>query len=67
MINYLAWFWAVVMFGLFWVYLHKKKLGWNDKKITKWLALLVPTILLIDAACFNLSRVICAAAGWIYG
>ncbi|HME52614.1 MAG TPA: carotenoid biosynthesis protein [Candidatus Lokiarchaeia archaeon] len=65
LINYLAWFWAVVMFGWFWVYFHNKQ-GWNDKKITKMLLLSVPIIILADVVCFNLSKIALAAMGLIY-
>jgi uncharacterized membrane protein len=65
LLNYLAWFWAIVMFGWFWVYFHNKP-GWDGKKVAKWLAISVPIIILADVACFNASKFLLAAMGLIY-
>ena len=65
LVNYLAWFWAVVMFGWFWVFLHNKQ-GWSDKKIILVLILLGPVIILADLACFTVSKFAFAAMGLIY-
>jgi hypothetical protein len=64
-INYLAWFWAVVMFGWFWVFIHNKQ-SWDAKKLTKMLALSVPMIIIADIVCFNVSKIAFAAMGLIY-
>ncbi|MFX0098828.1 MAG: hypothetical protein ACFFCS_04545 [Candidatus Hodarchaeota archaeon] len=65
LINYLAWFWAVMMFGWFWAWFHNKP-DWDDKKITKWLAICVPTMWLLDTVGFMSSKLLLDLLGLIH-
>ncbi len=65
LVNFIAWFWAVFIFGLFWVYIENRN-DWHEKKKIKMLALFVPAMWLIDAACFSFSKYIFDLLGLIY-
>jgi len=68
LVNYLAWFWAVFMFGYFWTVLHnkKEKNNWSESKLTKNLAIVVPLIWILDTIGFVLSKELFNLFGLIY-
>ncbi|MHA1757323.1 MAG: carotenoid biosynthesis protein [Promethearchaeota archaeon] len=51
LINYVAWFWAVLVFGAFWIWIHNKFPGDSDednKNQIKWLVYMLFPMWLID-------------------
>ena len=65
LINYIAWFWAVVVFGWCWVWLHQRP-GWSEGKVTVWLAACVPAMWVVALIGVTLSKYVFDALGWLY-
>ena len=65
LINYIAWFWAVVVFGWFWASLHAQP-GWTDRRITVCLALSVPLMWVVALIGVTASKYLFDALGYLY-
>ena len=65
LINYIAWFWAVVVFGWCWVWLHQRP-GWSQRKITAYLAASVPVMWVVALIGVTASKYLFDALGLLH-
>jgi len=65
LVNYVAWFWAVAVFGCFWVYFQNKE-HWDDRTKTNKLMLFLPVMWILDIVGFMATEFILDALGLIY-
>lgn len=65
LINYIAWFWALFVFGWCWAWLHQRP-GWSQRRICIYLALCVPVMWVVALIGVTASKYLFGALGWLY-
>lgn len=66
LINYIAWFTAVGVFGGLWVWIHSRHADWSKKKQTIRLLLLLPIVVIVDGVVFFALQELFGLAGIIW-